>query len=226
MLDNWPVLATAAVTVGFLHTVLGPDHYLPFVAIGAARRWSRTKLLVVTALCGAVHIAASFAIALVVGGLMGLGVSRVEEVFGWQGDVVAWSLVVLGLGYAAWGLLRPHRHRHMPDGSHLPEGLADGESRPSSSRDVTVWALVLIFAFGPCEAMIPLVMLPSAQGSVAGIALVLGLFGVVTVVTMTALVGVLHAGVKLLPTDRLARASHPLAGAVIALCGVAILIGL
>jgi nickel/cobalt transporter (NicO) family protein len=226
MQETWPVLALGAVAVGVAHTVLGPDHYLPFVAIGAARGWSRTKLLVVTALCGTAHIGTSFAIALVVGGLMGLGVSRVEEVFGWQGDVVAWSLVVLGLGYAAWGLLRPHRHRHMPDGSHLPEGISPGGTPRGSARDVTVWALVLIFAFGPCEAMIPLVMLPSAQGSVAGIVLVLGLFGTVTVLTMTALVAVLHAGVRLLPTDRLARAAHPLAGAVIALCGVAILVGL
>ena len=146
MLDNWPVLASGAVTVGVLHTVLGPDHYLPFVAIGAARRWSRGKLLAVTALCGTVHIGASFAIALVVGGLMGLGVSRVEEVLGWQGAAVAWSLVVLGLGYAAWGLLRPHRHRHMPDGSHLPEGLSAPDTTPAPGRDVTIWALVLIFA--------------------------------------------------------------------------------
>jgi sulfite exporter TauE/SafE len=226
VLDNWPVLASGAVTVGVLHTVLGPDHYLPFVAIGAARRWSRGKLLAVTALCGTVHIGASFAIALVVGGLMGLGVSRVEEVLGWQGAAVAWSLVVLGLGYAAWGLLRPHRHRHMPDGSHLPEGLSAPDTTPAPGRDVTIWALVLIFAFGPCEAMIPLVMLPSAQGSLAGIALVLVLFGTSTVLTMTAMVAVLHAGVRLLPTDRLARAAHPLAGAVIALCGVAILVGL
>ncbi len=228
MQETWPVLALSAVTVGVVHTVLGPDHYLPFVAIGAARRWSRTRLLAVTAICGTVHIAASFAIALLVGGLMGLGVSRVEEVFGWQGDAVAWTLVVLGVAYAAWGLFRPHRHRHMPDGSHLPDQLGDGDGGAprATSRDVTVWALVLIFAFGPCEAMIPLVMLPSAQGSVAGIALVLTLFGGVTVLTMTLLVGLLHAGVRLLPLRRLSRAAHPLAGGVIALCGVAILLGL
>jgi len=214
--------------VAFLHTVLGPDHYLPFVALGAARGWTRRKLLVVTAACGAVHVAASVAIAVVVGGLMGLGTARVEETFGWQGSVIAWTLVVLGVGYAAWGLLRPHRHRHLPDGSHLPDDLEDHEhaAAPHPRRDVTVWTLVLIFAFGPCEAVIPLAMLPSARGSVAGLIMVLALFGVVTVVTMTALVWLLHAGVKLIPAGRLAHAGHPLAGAVIALCGVAILIGL
>ena len=36
----------------------------------------------------------------------------------------------------------------------------------------------------------------------------------------------LRLGVRLLPTARLARAAQPLAGAVVALCGVAILVGL
>ncbi len=226
--DSWPILVLSAISVGFLHTVLGPDHYLPFVALGAARGWTRRKLLLVTASCGAVHIAASMLIAVVVGGLMGLGTARIEETFGWQGSVIAWTLVVLGLGYTAWGLLRPHRHRHLPDGSHLPGDQEDHHAgaRPHARRDVTVWTLVLIFAFGPCEAMIPLVMLPTAQGSVPGLMLVLVLFGVTTVGTMTVVVWLLHAGVKLIPEGRMAHLGHPLAGGVIALCGVAILLGL
>ena len=223
-----PALAASAVSVGVLHTVLGPDHYLPFVAIGSARGWSRRKLALVTISCGAIHIASSMLIALVVGGLLGLGTTKVGEVFGWQGSVVAWALVVMGVAYAAWGLLRPHRHHHLPDGSHLP-GEFDNTShaqRNSSGRDVTVWTLVLIFAFGPCEAMIPLVMLPTAWGSMTGIVLVLVLFGVTTVGTMTVLVLLLDSGIKLLPAARLTRAVHPLAGLVVALCGVAILLGL
>ena len=225
---SWPALAMGAVSVGVLHTVVGPDHYLPFVAIGAARDWSRRKLVAVTMICGTAHILASMAIALVVGGLMGLGTARVEETFGWQGSIVAWALVVLGVGYAAWGIFRPHRHRHLPDGSHLPAGM-DGEPPGpprKQGKDITVWTLILIFAFGPCEALIPLVMLPSARGSVAGITLVLILFGTATVLTMTTLVFLLHSGIKLIPTGRLTRAAHPMAGLVIALCGVAILLGL
>lgn len=226
--SSWPVLALSAVSVGVLHTLVGPDHYLPFVAIGSARGWSRRRLLAVTVGCGCAHILSSLVIALIVGGLMGLGAARVEEVFGWQGTAVAWTLVVLGIGYAAWGLWRPRRHRHLPDGSHLPAGMtaADAAAPGLSNRDVTVWALVLVFVFGPCEAMIPLVMLPTAQGSVGGIVLVLVLFGATTVATMTVAVMLLHSGVRLLPMDKLARVAHPLAGAVVALCGVAILFGL
>ncbi len=228
MEGSWTVLALSAISVGVLHTLVGPDHYLPFVAIGSAWGWSRRKLLAVTVGCGSLHVASSLIIALVIGGLMGLGAARVEEVFGWQGTAVAWMLVTFGLAYAAWGLWRPHRHRHLPDGSHLPEGMtaADSAGPGHSRRNVTIWALVLVFVFGPCEAMIPLVMLPSAQGSVAGIVLVLALFGVATVATMTAAVMLLHSGVRLLPTHKLTRLAHPMAGAVVALCGVAILFGL
>lgn len=225
---SWPALAASAVSVGFLHTVLGPDHYLPFVAIGSARGWSRRKLAWITASCGTIHVASSLTIALVFGGLLGLGTSKVGEVFGWQGSIVAWALVVLGSAYVAWGLLRPRRHRHLAASNpHSGETPGDPpDQRNGAGKDITVWALVLVFAFGPCEALIPLVMLPTANGSVGGIVLVLLLFGFTTVLTMTTAVLLIYSGINLLPTARLARAAHPLAGLVVVLCGVAILLGL
>ena len=38
MLDAAPLLLSAA-TIGVLHTALGPDHSLPFIALARARRW-------------------------------------------------------------------------------------------------------------------------------------------------------------------------------------------
>ena len=34
------VLALTAAAIAFVHTLLGPDHYLPFVAMAKARGWS------------------------------------------------------------------------------------------------------------------------------------------------------------------------------------------
>ena len=31
------LLAGTAVTIGFIHTLVGPDHYLPFIVMGEAR---------------------------------------------------------------------------------------------------------------------------------------------------------------------------------------------
>jgi nickel/cobalt exporter len=57
--DSLAVLAATAAGLGFIHTAIGVDHYLPFVALGRARRWSLSRTLLVTALCGAGHVAGS-----------------------------------------------------------------------------------------------------------------------------------------------------------------------
>ncbi len=36
-------LITAAVTIGFFHTLFGPDHYVPFIVMSKARKWSFSK---------------------------------------------------------------------------------------------------------------------------------------------------------------------------------------
>jgi nickel/cobalt exporter len=73
------VLVTTAIFIGFVHTILGPDHYLPFVAMSKARNWKLRNTLAITALCGAGHVAAS-----VVLGLAGLALGslfiRVESI--------------------------------------------------------------------------------------------------------------------------------------------------
>ena len=69
------VLAATAASIGFVHTVTGPDHYLPFIAIGRARRWSLTRTLSITALCGVGHVLGSVALGSLGIGL-GLALSR------------------------------------------------------------------------------------------------------------------------------------------------------
>ena len=43
------ILATAGIAV--THTLFGPDHYLPFIMLAQARRWSRWRTVLVTACC-------------------------------------------------------------------------------------------------------------------------------------------------------------------------------
>jgi hypothetical protein len=40
-----------AVSVAFFHTLLGPDHTLPFIMLARSEGWSMTRTLVVTFLC-------------------------------------------------------------------------------------------------------------------------------------------------------------------------------
>ena len=46
------VLMGTAASIGFFHTLLGPDHYLPFIVMSRARNWSAARTLVITVLCG------------------------------------------------------------------------------------------------------------------------------------------------------------------------------
>ena len=110
------LLILTAASIGCIHTLLGPDHYVPFVAMGAARRWTTRKTLWITSLCGVGHVLGSVAIGMVGIGI-GVSLHRLEWLEGLRGDAAAWLLTGFGLAYLAWGLkkawrARPHTHPH------------------------------------------------------------------------------------------------------------------
>ncbi|MGH9457561.1 MAG: hypothetical protein ACRD2J_07985 [Thermoanaerobaculia bacterium] len=70
------LLATAA-SIAFVHTILGPDHYLPFAAMGRVRGWRTAKLFGVTLACGAAHVASAVVLGLV-GVALGISATRLE----------------------------------------------------------------------------------------------------------------------------------------------------
>jgi hypothetical protein len=82
--------------------------------------------------------------------------------------------------------------------------------------------LFVIFVFGPCEPLIPILMYPAARSGLFDLLVVTAVFGAVTTATMLAAVFLGKAGVDFLPLKPIQRYSHALAGATILLCGVAI----
>lgn len=110
-------LCGAAASIGLVHTLLGPDHYLPFVAMSRAGRWSLTKTVAITLLCGLGHVLGSVALG-VLGLAVGAGVFRLEAIERFRGDVAGWLLLAFGLVYLVWGVRRairnrPHTHCHV-----------------------------------------------------------------------------------------------------------------
>lgn len=242
MSDQGMWLSATAAAIGCFHTLIGPDHYLPFLAIARARSWSLARTLVVTMACGTGHVLGSILL-----GALGIGLGWTLGSLEWleavRGEVAAWLLLGFGMAYTAWGLRqaarnRPHAHWHVHAGGsgHLHEHrhvaqhahvhFETAKSSPGRSSDVTPWILFIIFVFGPCEALIPLLMFPAAAGSWWTIGLVCLIFGVCTVGTMTLLVGVGYLGLSRLAFGRLERYSHALAGLAIFACGAAIRLGL
>lgn len=221
------LLATAAIAL--THTVLGPDHTLPFVMLGRAQRWSQRKTMAVTFLCGLGHVASSLAL----GGLglaFGFGVAHVSSAEEFRGGLAAWALVAVGLAYLVWGVRHAFRkksgivahdhHGHVHLHTHGDHG--HEHSEPDRSR-TTFWAMFVVFVLGPCEPLIPLFVLPASRGRWGLAAVTALVFAVVTIATMMVLVGLALAGVKKLPLGALERWSHALAGGVIACSGLAVI---
>lgn len=243
------LLILTAVSIGCIHTLLGPDHYVPFLAMGAARRWTTRKTLWITSLCGLGHVLGSVAI-----GLVGIGVGvslhKLEWLEGLRGDAAAWLLTGFGLAYLAWGVkkawrARPHTHPHfhgdgtLHEHTHGHEGLhlhphvdlrplppmrlhPHPHVAPRQVRSITPWALFVIFVLGPCEPLIPVLMYPASQHSVWGTIAVVLAFGAATIATMLTVVYLGMHGLERLPLDTAERYSHALAGAALSLCGLGI----
>lgn len=226
------VLSATAASIGFLHTLLGPDHYLPFIVMAKARGWSKAKALTVTSLCGLGHVAGSVALG-AVGIIFGLTVGNLEAIEAVRGDWAAWALIAFGMTYLAWGLKKAfkdhphvhvhahgdgdvHKHKHNHHGSHAHVHTA------TAKVSLTPWALFIIFVLGPCEPLIPILMYPAAQQSWLGVMGVAAIFGTATLITMTTVVAIALFGLKHFSFAPAARFSHALAGGAVAASGGAI----
>ena len=85
------------------------------------------------------------------------------------------------------------------------------------------WILFLIFAFGPCEALIPLMMAPAVEGAWWLLGAVVAVFGVCTVGAMLAAVALGHAGLTRTRLGVLEQRVDVLAGLTVAASGAAVL---
>ena len=254
MAPDLALLLLTAASIGVMHTLLGPDHYLPFVALSKARAWSDTRTATITAACGFGHVLSSILIG-TVGIAAGAAVERLVHLEAWRGDIAAWLLFGFGLAYLAWGVKRalrgemhshPHvhadgtRHEHSHDHRlaphvhpHVAAAASGGELTftpvgREAGRGValaTPWTLFIIFVFGPCEPLIPVLMYPAAQSHWLAVAAVCVTFGLATIATMLAAVFGVRRGLDALGTraQGLERWSHALAGATLSACAAAIL---
>jgi len=237
------ILVGAAASVGVVHTLIGPDHYLPFITLARARNWSLARTVGVTMLSGLGHVAGSVLLGFL-GLALGWALGGLERFEAMRGEIAGWLLLAFGIAYLVWGLrqaykARPHSHRHShADGtvhlhrhshrgehSHLHDAGAGLETK-SLLKGATAWSIFIIFVLGPCEPLIPLLVYPAASGRSLGIVIVVAVFALTTVATMTTLVVIGRAGLERLPAARWERWSHAVAGAIIAACGLAMQFGL
>ena len=208
------VLLGTTASLAVVHTLLGIDHSLPFVALGRARKWALGRTLLVTALCGAGHVASSVMI-----GVVGVGLGIATDALLWlesaRGELAAALLIGFGLAYAAWAVWRGLRGGG-EGGVRLP-------GKSAGADGVTPWALFIVFVLGPCEPLIPLMVVPGMARDWLVVGAVVGVFGLLTVAAMLLAVAAAWRGVALLGAGRVGRHADVAAGLVVAASGAAVL---
>ena len=225
------ILCGTAAAFGFVHTLLGPDHYLPFIVMNRARKWSAAKTAWITFACGLGHVLSSVFLGLI-GIACGIAVMKLEAFEAFRGNLAAWALIGFGFAYMGWGIQRgirnrPHTHLHLegkgaPAHSHSHDGEHVHTHEPEAKVNITPWILFTIFVLGPCEPLIPLLMYPAAQHSLSGTLLVAVVFSAVTISTMMGIVMAASWGVSFARFGKLERWTHALAGGAICMSGLAI----
>jgi sulfite exporter TauE/SafE len=228
-MTDYIIIIYTALFIGFFHTILGPDHYIPFIALSRSMNWSLKKTMFITLFCGIGHVVSSLFIG-IVGIIFGKALISLIGLESTRGELAATLLLIFGFTYFIWGLWqvlknKPHSHIHRHDGllhthshRHKEKHLHTHENKTV----VTTWVLFLIFVFGPCEPLIPLIMYPAAKLNFYFTIIVSFVFAITTVSTMLLIVFVTLKGVNKIKLEIFNRYSHALAGFAIFICGVLI----
>lgn len=231
MNNSIALLSVTAISIGFIHTLLGPDHYLPFIVLSQAKKWSLKKTMFITFLCGLGHVMSSVVLGLI-GIAIGISVKNLVSVESFRGNIAAWLFISFGMVYMIISIRNlikkrkhSHSHFHLDGANHLHEHNHHNEHTHIHQNDVvktTPWILFLIFVFGPCEPLIPLVMYPAAENNISGAVLVSVLFCIVTISTMMSIVLAFKFGLNNINLKPVEKYSHLIAGTMIFVSGLAI----
>lgn len=222
------VLAAAA-TIGFVHTLLGPDHYVPFIALARAQRWKLGRTLATVAACGVAHVLGS-ALLGGIGLATGAAIGNMENLEAGRGSLAAWAMIAFGVAYGLWGVRRAlvskaglvshthgdHVHIHTGGVHHHQHDALDANGDPPR----TFWALLVLFVLGPCEPLIPLFVLPASRGRWDIAVATILVFGAVTVLTMLAAATLGFFGLKQFNFGAAERYAHAFAGGTVAISGL------
>ena len=214
------VLLSTAASLGIFRTLIGVDHYIPFVAMSKSNRWSFPKTMLIVFICGFGHILSSVIVALA-GIWFGAQISFLANIEDIRGEIAKWFLIAFGVVYMLWGIrnaIKNKPHRHIPDS----EENADANTAASDAHR-SFWPLFVLFVFAPCETLIPLLMYPAAESDVMAVISIAAVFAVCTIGTMLVCTALVLKGINMIPMQKIERYAHAIAGFAVLLSGMAIL---
>ena len=193
----------------FLHAAL-PTHWLPFVLVGRAQRWSLMRVMTVAVTAGLAHIAST---ALVGSLIVAAGLALNAWIGGLLPHLSAALLFLFGAFYLARASLQKPITATGPE-AEVPE--------PAVSDRAAFWGLVLMMAVTPGEVLLP-IYLSSATEGVAALGLLTLSFAAGTVLGMTLLSALASAGYSILRLERWARYEGAILGISLIVIGLLVM---
>jgi len=218
-------LTGMALVIGFTHVLLGPDHYVPFIALSKAGKWNLPKTIWITFLCGTGHILSSVIIGMI-GLALGFSVLKLSSIESSRGEIAGWLLIIFGFSYFIIALFKTLKSKSKTRKQFFawnPEQIDDPSGEESSKNSKKIgWILFILFVLGPCEPLIPLLMVPAAENNLFTAVFVTLVFGITTIATMLGIVIASWYGLSKFTSLKLEKFAHPIAGFTVLLCGAAI----
>lgn len=223
------LLIPTSISIAVIHTLSGPDHYIPFIVLSNERKWPVRKTISIVLLCGIGHIMSSVLLA-VAGIWMQTSVLSVSTLEDYRGSIASWMLFIFGFTYLIWGIWKlirqnyKHSHLHFHRNGLLHSHSHNHESAHthihiSPKRNITPWVLFIIFIFGPCEPMIPLIMGSQLHYGWNQTMMVILLFSAFTISSMMVMVFAGLYGFSKLKTDWIEKYTTVITGGALSLCG-------
>ena len=217
-------LLYTAFFIGTVHTMIGVDHYLPFVVLSKSNKWSIKKTMLIVFICGIGHVLSSVLL-----GFVGLGVSSslstlvgIEDI---RGTLATYFIIVFGLCYTIYALRKLYLnkpHTHMVNGQEIMHDHHESKSIKDHvhKNNNILWGLFILFVLGPCEPLIPLLMYPAATLNLSALISVTLVFSVSTISVMLGLTLLGVKGLDFIKIKSLEKYGETFAGLAITLCGV------
>ncbi|WKS95097.1 urease accessory protein UreH domain-containing protein [Riemerella columbina] len=223
----WALVITA-VSISFIYTASGPDHYLLLIVLSRSKQWSQSKTIFWVVLCGFGHILSSVILGLI-GVFLGWQLDKISWFQGIQGHFSGWVLLIFGVGYLLYAIVQAYRnkpHKHfdvMGEDIYVYEHNHGEMVMPQNRVKVTPLVLFAIFVMGPSEPLIPLLFYSGTKHSVTEIIVLITAFTLTTVLTILVMGLLGRYGYTLVQSDKIERYMNVISGAVVTLCGIGVL---
>ncbi|MFI1770588.1 hypothetical protein [Thalassobellus citreus] len=222
---NFNLLCLTVIFISALHTFSGPDHYFPFIVLSRSKKWSLKKTILWTSLCGIAHVFSSVILGLL-GILLGWTLSKTMNLESVRGGFASWILFLFGLGYVLYALYnlnknKIHKHFHTTEEGEIYVFEHQHGQIVSSNRrfKVTPWVMFFIFASGPSEPMIPLIVYPAIDYSSFEVGVLIIIYTLATVLTMLTMVLIGFYGINLIKYKGFEKYIELISGAIILVSG-------